>query len=389
MAESMANKSLSELPFKDLYIRINPLNVNESSEDFVGPETETRYNPLIKKGYDGFSCKIVPPEFKNNTNDLRIKLSKIDREDFAVVHDTVRMRVCRYKTVGHMSSEMWCAIRRFNSDLPELDKLKLRPEHLHALKELGRRQGLVMFVGGTGGGKTTSAVALLRYYLDSLGGVLYTAEEPVEYYMHGHYSDKALVIQREIEQEKDWAKVMAQALRSNPKFVFVGEVRNPRAASQMIRIASSGHLVVCTFHGGSIQQGISVLIQVAKGDPEIGEMAPYLLSVCLIAVCYQRIDNGTINMQQLILTGEGDRIREYIRNNDMKMLVGEVEDRANQAKAELKRTMAKNDTPTASARSSGENASTPMASSSTSTGSRQPAGPRKKSKPKKKFLGIF
>lgn len=396
--EARPQKTLSELEFKDLYIRINDLNTNESSENYVGPDTETRFNPLVKKGYDGFSCLIVPPDFRQNVNMLRTELSKIDREDFAIVHDDIRMRVCRYKTVGHRGHEMWCAIRRFNSEFPDIDKLNLRPEHLNALKGLGRRQGLIMFVGGTGGGKTTSAVALCRYYLKELGGLLYTAEEPVEYYMHGHFSEKAFVIQREIEHEKDWAKVIAQGLRSNPKFVFVGEVRNPRAASQMIRIASSGHLVVCTFHGGSISQGISGLIQVAKGDPELGDMAQYILSECLIAVCYQRIQNGTINMQQLILGDETDRVREYIRQDDMKMLVGEIDDRFTQAKSNTRNAETANANATGNGirgtgggfgDSSGAtpNSNRPMSSSS-SSGNR--ATPRKKAAPpKKKFLGMF
>ena len=321
------NLHIEKLPFKDLYVRVD--------EDAYF-ETESRYNPTPAPSIDPYHCLVVPPQFNTNIQKLRLKLRANDRHDFAIFWNGIRMRVVRLETVSRESTdknEEWCCMRRFSTRLPDIDTIGLQSSDIEVIRKQGRQHGLIVICGGTGAGKTTTGIATFRNYLRNPGGVGYMVEDPCEYIMQGAFDagpEKSFILQREVKEESEWVQAIKDGLRSNPKFVYLGEVRSPSSASQMLRMANSGHLVICTVHGSSIEQGISALVQIAR--VEQGELGNQLLADCLRLIIYQRMTpNGPV--LSLMEAGEmSDPIREHIRKGEMKMLAGQIEQQKAQSR---------------------------------------------------------
>ena len=328
--EIVDSLSIMNLAFKDMYIRVD----EECSVD-----QESRYNPSPGPGVDPYHCLVVPDQYKEDIHQLRKRLLSHKTDNFSTFWNNVRMRVCRFHTVSKENAdtrETWCCLRRFPTRFPELEKLKLKESDLSVIKSQGKRLGLIVICGGTGAGKTTTGIAAYRYYLTSIGGVGYMIEDPVEYVMQGAFDaapDTAFVLQREVSEDHEWSQAIKDGLRSNPKFVYLGEVRSPDSASQMLRMANSGHLVMCTVHGSSVEQGISALVQIARS--QLGELANQLLADCLSLICYQKMtpDGPVVTLMEA--KGLDDPVREHIRENKLKMLSGAIEQQANVAKSKV------------------------------------------------------
>jgi len=359
--QGMTDKTLSELKFKDLYVRIDPAAL-------LGEMS--RFNPLPGEGYDGYANKAVPPDWDLDIDMLRTALRKDPRADFAVTHDKVRLRVSKYPTIGVEGPEEWAAMRRFPSSLPSLEKLGFQPDVFQAFQRVGKRTGLIVVGGATGAGKTTTVVALARHFMAQNGGLLYTVEDPVEYLMAGPFQDNpenAFVLQREVSSDEEWADAIKAALRSAPKYIFLGEVRTSAAARQLLRASNSGHLVLCTIHGGSLGQTLSALIQIAAAD--LGPLAQVLLADGLAMVIHQEIISGRPSVE-IVETKPNDNacpVRQNIRSGKTEMLATAIQQQKS------KRALATEE----------------AARSSVSPGARRPvgAGPvRKQPEKKKGFL---
>lgn len=123
----------------------------------------------------------------------------------------------------------------------------------------------------------------------------------------------------QVDQEEDWAEGIKTALRFKPRFIFVGEVRTAAAASQLIQAACSGHLVICTLHGGSVQESLSRLIQIASD--EMGDTARNLLADSLVAVMHQRLVNGRPIVEMISADGDANAsVRAAIRERKIEQL---------------------------------------------------------------------
>lgn len=329
--ENIEAPTILSLAFKDMYVRI---------DDEATIDEPSRYNPTPGPGVDTYHNKIVPDIYHTDIHHLRKVLKNSKKNDFAIFWNGVRMRVCRFFTTSRESaekSEQWCVLRRFPTRLPDLDKLKLKESDIAVIRRQGRRQGLIVICGGTGAGKTTTGIATFRYFLGNIGGVGYMVEDPSEYIMQGPFDDNpeiSFVLQREVSEENEWVQAIKDGLRSNPKFVYLGEVRSPASASQMLRMANSGHLVMCTVHGSSIEQGISALVQIAKADQ--GDLAQQLLADSISLIIYQKMTaNGPV-LTLLEAQEMSDPIREYIRKGELKMLGAAIEQQDAVAKAKLR-----------------------------------------------------
>ena len=365
---------LGELEFTDLYVR---LDMREPS----------RYSPKPKRGAPPARNLPVPAEFEDDIEDLRQELERQIHDDFALDLEDMRMRGSRCSLFGE---QRWVALRRLPLDPPKIEDLGFRPDILKAFRSFGQKSGLVVVGGSTRAGKTTTAVALLTDFLRTHGGVAYCIEDPVEYYLQGHHGDGGYCFQREVHEDREWGEAVKTALRWAPRYIFLGEVRTAGAAKWLLRAATSGHMAICTVHGGSIEETLSAILQIAMA--ELGETAPNILADGLCAVVHQQIVQGRVSATLLNTEGtHNDAVRVAIRSNKLLTLGTEIE-RQNvirqrtaeeDGSAEGGRSPARPATsrPVAAARPA---AAPGTARSPVSAPVRKPAAP-----PRKKFLGIF
>ncbi len=254
----------------------------------------------------------LPPEYRDDVAQLRAELEKAlqDGNETGLTYDGMRLRVSKAMTTRRQT---WAAMRRVRQRPPAIEDLGFTLPITETLDELGKRDGLVLICGSTGQGKTTTASALLYDYLIRYGGVAFTIEDPVEYLIDGRHGEAGLCYQVEVKEEKDWAEWLKRSLRWHPRYIMVGEVRTPEAANQLLRAATSGHLVITTMHAGSMEEGLEGLLHLA--EQAIGAQAAILLAAGLTGVMHQGFMAHSV--QSRLYTTEagnlGDPVRALIR----------------------------------------------------------------------------
>jgi twitching motility protein PilU len=146
-------------------------------------------------------------------------------------------------------------LRTIPQNMPTIDSLGL-PQ---VLKELSmNKRGLVIFVGATGSGKTTSMAAMVDHRNENSHGHIITIEDPVEY-VHTHKN--CIVTQREIGLDTEgWATALKNALRQAPDVVLMGEIRDRETMENAIAFSETGHLCLATLHANNANQAIDRVI---------------------------------------------------------------------------------------------------------------------------------
>ena len=146
-------------------------------------------------------------------------------------------------------------IRTIASEIPNFEKLAL-PE---VLKEvIMNKRGLVLVVGGTGSGKSTSLAALIDYRNSTSPGHIITVEDPVEYV---HQSKKSLISHREVGVDTHtWHHALKNTLRQAPDVILIGEIRDAETMEHAIAFAETGHLCLGTLHANNANQAIDRVI---------------------------------------------------------------------------------------------------------------------------------
>jgi twitching motility protein PilU len=173
-------------------------------------------------------------------------------------------------------------LRTINVQIPEMEDLKLPS----VLKDVVMtKRGLVLFVGGTGSGKSTSLAAMIGYRNQNSYGHIITIEDPVEY-VHDHRN--CVITQREVGVDTDsWEIALKNTLRQAPDVILIGEIRDKDVMEHAIAFAETGHLAMGTLHANNANQAIDRIINFF---PE--ERRPQLLmdlSLNLKAVVSQRL----------------------------------------------------------------------------------------------------
>ena len=146
-------------------------------------------------------------------------------------------------------------IRTIASEIPNFDKMGLPP----ILKEvIMNKRGLVLLVGGTGSGKSTTLAALIDYRNSTSPGHIITVEDPVEYV---HASKKSLISHREVGVDTHtWHHALKNTLRQAPDVILIGEIRDTETMEHAIAFAETGHLCLGTLHANSANQAIDRII---------------------------------------------------------------------------------------------------------------------------------
>ncbi|WP_310449802.1 PilT/PilU family type 4a pilus ATPase [Sulfuritalea sp.] len=189
-----------------------------------------------------------------------------------------RFRVNAFVQQGRVGIVM----RTINVQIPEFEDLKLPP----VLKDVSMtKRGLVLFVGGTGSGKSTSLAAMIGYRNQNSYGHIITIEDPVEY-VHDHRN--CVITQREVGVDTDsWEIALKNTLRQAPDVILIGEIRDREVMEHAIAFAETGHLAMGTLHANNANQAIDRIINFF---PE--ERRPQLLmdlSLNLKAIVSQRL----------------------------------------------------------------------------------------------------
>jgi twitching motility protein PilU len=120
------------------------------------------------------------------------------------------------------------------------------------------KRGLVLVVGGTGSGKSTTLAALIDYRNTTAAGHIITVEDPVEYV---HVSKKSLISHREVGVDThSWHHALKNTLRQAPDVILIGEIRDPETMEHAIAFAETGHLCLGTLHANNANQAIDRII---------------------------------------------------------------------------------------------------------------------------------
>jgi twitching motility protein PilU len=142
-------------------------------------------------------------------------------------------------------------LRRIESTIPDADDLHL-PNILKSL--IMEKRGLIIFVGGTGTGKSTSLAALIKHRNINSSGHIITVEDPIEFH-HPHLG--CIVTQREVGVDSESFEVaLKNTLRQAPDVILIGEVRTRETMQNAITFAETGHLCLCTLHANNANQAI-------------------------------------------------------------------------------------------------------------------------------------
>ncbi|PKM37429.1 MAG: type IV pili twitching motility protein PilT [Gammaproteobacteria bacterium HGW-Gammaproteobacteria-10] len=146
-------------------------------------------------------------------------------------------------------------LRRIETHIPDAEDLHLPP----VLKDLVmNKRGLVLFVGGTGTGKSTSLAALIKYRNQNSSGHIITIEDPLEF-LHPHLG--CIVTQREVGMDTESYEVaLKNTLRQAPDVILIGEVRTRETMQNAITFAETGHLCITTLHANNANQALDRIL---------------------------------------------------------------------------------------------------------------------------------
>jgi twitching motility protein PilU len=152
-------------------------------------------------------------------------------------------------------SRIGLVLRTITTTIPKLEELNLPP----ILKDIAMtKRGLVIVVGGTGSGKSTTLAAMIGYRNENSYGHIITIEDPVEY-VHDHKN--CVVTQREIGVDTDnWFSALKNTLRQAPDVIFIGEIHDRETMDYAIAFAETGHLCMSTLHANSTNQALDRII---------------------------------------------------------------------------------------------------------------------------------
>ena len=215
-----------------------------------------------------------------------------------------------------------CVIRYITADIPKMQDLNL-PHVLSTL--IMEKRGLVLVVGATGSGKSTSLASMIDFRNSTSTGHILTMEDPVEYVFT---PKKSIVNQREVGNDtRSFHDALRNAMRQAPDVILIGEIRDLETMRMALTYALSGHLCLATLHANNAYQAMNRVISFFP--LEVRPMLLQDLSVSLKAVISQRLIKtvdgkrtpavevllNTRNVQELIEKGEITEIKEAMEKS--------------------------------------------------------------------------
>ena len=186
-------------------------------------------------------------------NDKQIKEFDATKEcNFAIAPQGIgRFRVSAFIQQGYVGA----VLRTITTEIPTLEDLELPP----ILKDVVmNKRGIVIVVGGTGSGKSTTLAAMIGHRNENSRGHIVSIEDPVEY-VHPHKG--CVITQREVGIDTEtWHNALKNTLRQAPDVILIGEVRERETMEYAIQFAETGHLCLATLHANSANQALDRII---------------------------------------------------------------------------------------------------------------------------------
>jgi twitching motility protein PilU len=220
-------------------------------------------------------------------------------------------------------NEVSVVARNIVTDIPKFDDLGL-PEILKQV--ITAKRGLVLFVGGTGSGKSTSLASLIDHRNSTSAGHIITIEDPVEF-VHSH--KKSIINQREVGVDtKSFHAALKNTLRQAPDVILIGEIRDAETMEHALAFAETGHLAISTLHANNANQALDRIINFFPSERHAQILQDLGLNVQ--AIVSQRlvptVDNkrvaavevllGNKTIQDRIYKGDIDSIKEIMAKSE-------------------------------------------------------------------------
>lgn len=209
-----------------------------------------------------------------------------------------------------------CVMRRIETDIPNVDTLKLPP----ILKELVMaKRGLIIMVGGTGTGKSTSMAALVGYRNANERGHILTIEDPIEF-VHCH--QKSIVTQREVGIDTEsFDAALKSSLRQAPDVILIGEIRSSDTMEFALSFAETGHLCMATLHANNANQALDRIMHLVPENKH--HQLLFDLSLNLKAIVAQQLvpcQNGQGRRAAIEVLINTPRVASLIQKNELHLI---------------------------------------------------------------------
>lgn len=220
------------------------------------------------------------------TEKQKIEFTTHKECNFAIANAAGRFRVSAF----FQRDQAGMVVRRIVTKIPDVDSLGIPP----VLKELiMSKRGLLLFVGGTGTGKSTSLAALIGYRNRNARGHILTIEDPIEF-VHDHA--KSLITQREVGIDTEsFDAALKSSLRQAPDVILIGEIRSQETMEYALSFAETGHLCIATLHANNANQAIDRIMHLVPKEKHGKLLFDLALNLRGIVA------------QQLVATADGSR----------------------------------------------------------------------------------
>ncbi|MEH6591205.1 MAG: PilT/PilU family type 4a pilus ATPase [Halioglobus sp.] len=219
-------------------------------------------------------------------------------------------------------NEVGIVARNIVAEIPHWEALRLPPILTEVVM---KKRGLLLFVGATGSGKSTSLAALIDYRNINSSGHIVTIEDPIEY-VHSH--KKCIVNQREVGVDtRSWHNALKNTLRQAPDVILIGEIRDRETMEHALAFAETGHLCISTLHANNANQALDRIVNFFPEERRAQLLMD--MSTNMQAIVSQRLvpttDGkraaaieillGTPMISDLILKGEFEGIKEVMEKS--------------------------------------------------------------------------
>lgn len=305
---------------------------------------QTGVPPVLRVGGALNPVQGLPALDKDTTSNLVFSVLDDEQKEYLIKNkeydfsfafgELGRFRVNAFYERGNLAA----AFRLIPTDIKTIEQLGL-PKITNEFAKY--KQGLVLFTGPTGSGKSTSLAAIIDEINTNRAEHIITIEDPIEF---THKSKKSIIVQRELNYDtRSFSMSLRSALRQDPDVVLIGEMRDLETIAAAITIAETGHLVFATLHTNSAAQSIDRMIDVfpAHQQPQIRSQ----LSNILKAICSQRLiptgagDNKRVVAAEILVANSA--VRNIIRESKTHQLNAVIQTGASEGMQSMDNTLAK------------------------------------------------